>query len=1042
MALNKVIYPLVVDGGMNTKTEDKLLGVGENLLLLNASLDEIGANNKRNGATKYDDDVLPSGTLSSILPATIIEHEKELLVLGPPLSKSAYSYREDEGKWESKTTEVISPMLFIEDKYGENLITKCCSSAENVAKNFRVVAYVASSAVSATSDTEKSKVVVFVQDYATNAKKIIWQNEARIASSTPNIITHLQVEILDATNPIIYVTYCMWLESSTDWEVRCKTMYKDGTAIDDVLVTTISSSASPPSPDFTEKPFFDTEIVNGKLLIATSTNSLTDTLLQYIETDGTIGAFNAVSTTAAMPATFKNLSIAITATTIYVAFVTDDTTTTVCVFGALISDLSVVFAEFNFIAATTSDYAGKVTIKTFDNDSKLFVAFTVLRALLPSPVAPVIDYLSDATEIGAIDLVNVLQINSYIDSFYSGLASKAFSFDSSDDIYFVTQTTTLNSTRYALMKYNLTDLSRVVGVFALNIAALDRVQGTAAGAEYLFRNFELPKVRTGYNNNFYYPALVNVRVIPFGLSSDGYELDLPIANTFLYRLELASEYNGINARLGENTYIAGMSLKEYDGNQLYFQSFLDIPTINAIVGAAGGLTGTYTYLAIWEFTDINGQIHRSAPSNPVTIVLTNDKCSISFEDTTDQGGLREYKSKSLILYRTTAGGTVYYRLGTVITEGLLTGFASSPYSDNQSDADLIANELLYTNGEVLENQLLPPTKYITVANNRLFAISSEDENLIYYSQPYLYGECVNFNADFLSIRVDAGLLSKTGKAMVIASLDGRIIVLKDQSIAHFYGNGPNQTGAQNDFTDPKLISSDVGCSDIKSVVTIPDGVMFKSNKGIYLLDRSLQLSYIGAQVEDYNSHKIVGSTHIIDEHKVLFMTSTETLVYDYFSKKWSIWDWTGTYLTSYRKLPIFIKSNRIYAQNKSIYTDDSAYYPLKIITPWIKLSGVQNYQRIYRMMILGQFYSAHTLIVKIYFDYDETNFETHTISPVSTDDIYQYDLSPTNQRSQAFKIELYDVPSSGTGQGYKLSNLTLVLGQKRGTFKVNDSKQY
>ena len=53
------------------------------------------------------------------------------------------------------------------------------------------------------------------------------------------------------------------------------------------------------------------------------------------------------------------------------------------------------------------------------------------------------------------------------------------------------------------------------------------------------------------------------------------------------------------------------------------------------------------------------------------------------------------------------------------------------------------------------------------------------------------------------------------------------------------GEGPNLMGLQNDFTPTQLINADTGCVENNSIINIPEGLMFKSEKGMYLLNRSL-----------------------------------------------------------------------------------------------------------------------------------------------------------------------------------------------------------
>ena len=69
---------------------------------------------------------------------------------------------------------------------------------------------------------------------------------------------------------------------------------------------------------------------------------------------------------------------------------------------------------------------------------------------------------------------------------------------------------------------------------------------------------------------------------------------------------------------------------------------------------------------------------------------------------------------------------------------------------------------------------------------------------------------------------------------------------------------------------------------------MPLGLMFKSEKGIYLLGRDFKVVYIGAAVEAYNSMTITSATLLADTNEVRFTTMEgRTLVYDYFHNRWA-----------------------------------------------------------------------------------------------------------------------------------------------------------
>lgn len=115
-------------------------------------------------------------------------------------------------------------------------------------------------------------------------------------------------------------------------------------------------------------------------------------------------------------------------------------------------------------------------------------------------------------------------------------------------------------------------------------------------------------------------------------------------------------------------------------------------------------------------------------------------------------------------------------------------------------------------------------------------------------------------------------------------MDEKLILFEDNRIFSLTGQGPTPTGDQNDFSEPSLVTSDAGCIDPRSIVLIPIGILFQSNKGIYLLSRSLETKYIGAPVEAFNNQTITSAKLLQDQNQVRLLSSDgTTLVYDYFS---------------------------------------------------------------------------------------------------------------------------------------------------------------
>ena len=128
---------------------------------------------------------------------------------------------------------------------------------------------------------------------------------------------------------------------------------------------------------------------------------------------------------------------------------------------------------------------------------------------------------------------------------------------------------------------------------------------------------------------------------------------------------------------------------------------------------AGGL---YSYVAVWEWADAAGQIHRSAPSAPFLYSNADEGAS---EITVASLSMTRKRGVVLALYRNTAGGSLYFR---VTPQRTPVNNAASPFlifTDDQADESIEANELLYSAAEV-DNDAPPASDVIFASRDRLF----------------------------------------------------------------------------------------------------------------------------------------------------------------------------------------------------------------------------------------------------------------------------------------------------------------------------------
>ena len=99
------------------------------------------------------------------------------------------------------------------------------------------------------------------------------------------------------------------------------------------------------------------------------------------------------------------------------------------------------------------------------------------------------------------------------------------------------------------------------------------------------------------------------------------------------------------------------------------------------------------------------------------------------------------------MYRTVAAGTVYYKIGTVAND---TSADTVSFADNGAinDTNLVAKENLYTTGGILENISPPAISVLGTFGQRMFAVSSENPNVLHFSKQQIGNNAIDFSDTF------------------------------------------------------------------------------------------------------------------------------------------------------------------------------------------------------------------------------------------------------------------------------------------------------
>jgi hypothetical protein len=629
-----------------------------------------------------------------------------------------------------------------------------------------------------------------------------------------------------------------------------------------------------------------------------------------------------------------------------------------------------------------------------------------------------------------------------------GLVSKAFTANDSG-IYFVAAFQSQYQSTSFLMRRDLTALTTTV----IARMSYQNCGGLTARTNCLTQVSQIDSLNWLFAN-----------VIKTKLNS---ESGILFSNNGISRTVFNFDTNNLfsTAQLGLNLHIGAGMLLVYDGAQVVEAGFNLYPENIAIpvrdqdlpipLPAGNINAGVHLWCFVYEWTDAQGQMHRSAPSIPISI---NAPGSSSYTFTIPTLRITAKQNVKIVTYRTVVNGIIFYKVSTLAAPTLndIT-VDSKTFQDNISDATLIGNELLYTTGQVLSNIAPPACTIPYVYNNRLVLAGLEDSNGIWFSKEFIQNEAVSFS-DTITTRIDQGKRSITG----ITQLDEKIVFFKDNNIYLQTANGPTNTGFNNDIGIPQSLATDVGCISHKSIVITPQGIMFKSKKGYYQLDRSLQLSYIGAPVESFNNLTCSGAVLLDDTNQIRFTNSDgNCLVYDYYVGQWGVFTnykcvaskrWNGGYV-------IARQSGRVDQENKVTYLDNDSAIKLLLVTPWIKLASLQGFQRIYESLLIGQLNSPHNLRVRIGYNYDNSWREDYNISTVtslgnnpfgaespfgnssyfggSNDSIYQFKINNAIQKCESIRFEFSDYNNSNIdGSCMNITALTLVFGKKIGAFKI------
>lgn len=534
---------------------------------------------------------------------------------------------------------------------------------------------------------------------------------------------------------------------------------------------------------------------------------------------------------------------------------------------------------------------------------------------------------------------------------------------------------------------------------------------------------------------------------------------------------------------GPTTIIAGGATTYYDGKFPAEAGFFDYPMFTVVdSGVAGNPNGIYNYLALFKKVDASGTAHYSRAFGPVSLTVASKKITTTVQacHVTNSESGRSGDSQVIVeLYRTLAGGTQYFLCSTSnvpssSTQDLVKGVSFYTCTDDMSDATLATKPLLFrqpgTAGTELDRYPGPSGNVSCQHKDRSFVTDTLGTR-VYYSNYFVDGEGVWFSPLF-SLQAHGGCGPITG----LVSMDGRLFIFKRDAIFVVDGDGPPANGGNGmEFSPPTRVATEYGCVDHRSIVMTPDGVMYRSQRGIEILTRSLQVKWIGERVHRTVDENVHTKSAIMDTSgRVRFMLAEfdgltngveaasacdgVEVIYDTTSDSWSTSKyWIGG---TYGKVPntscIYdIREGTHMAPVRSVVhgddvqsyrfrtdggtRDSGGHVPWTMETGWIRPAGNQGRHRLHDVMFLGKNLGTHKLKMSLAFDYEGYDqSRTWDYTSIGVKSLEELSIQPKAGFTQpvTFRLKVQNLEADGgvfdDDGSVDLLGVSFVVSQKAG----------
>ncbi len=480
------------------------------------------------------------------------------------------------------------------------------------------------------------------------------------------------------------------------------------------------------------------------------------------------------------------------------------------------------------------------------------------------------------------------------------------------------------------------------------------------------------------------------------LDVDDYKAQYSHAGTRLLRFDESGRVS--TARLGNTTYLSGCQLWAYDGDQPVeagMHMFPDVAEGGTCTAGDGGTVGDFTQLAAganlanatqynyrfyYEWYNSRGERCRSLPmQRSVTTSIASCELSINvptIRHTLKSATYGRQAEVSIVVYRTQGNmSDVYFRVSSPNPDATGdNGYLANRFDadwvtfvDDLADADIVDNERdMFSLAELLSSPVPGPEVLYATQDRLYLAGGSIPPGSVLPSKQHEPG-------DMVEIAFENEARPCTDDVVAFGSINEVVVAFTERQTHALSGPGFDNGGGGSPFGTGR-VTSDVGCTQPGSVVMVPGGLLFKSAKGIYGMDQSFNVEYLGAPVERYNAQTIHAACVVPDTNYVLFTAETGyTLMFDSLYGQWGTFTGhLGTDACVVNDDYAFLRTDGVVmVRDVTSYTDAGAAVILKFRTGRFRGEELQGQIMLRTFGVLGEYKSPHSLIVRLYYDRNE-----------------------------------------------------------------------